>query len=48
LWARPETAAEYARLKHELAARAGDDRAPYPVTKGRFVRGAGAGRGFGA
>jgi GrpB-like predicted nucleotidyltransferase (UPF0157 family) len=34
----PETAARYARLKHELAARAGDDRAAYTAAKGRFAR----------
>ena len=38
LRAHPRTAAEYARLKHELAARAGDDRAAYTAAKGRFVR----------
>ena len=38
LRARPETAVEYARLKHELAARVGDDRAAYTAAKGRFVR----------
>jgi GrpB-like predicted nucleotidyltransferase (UPF0157 family) len=39
LRAHPETAREYARLKHELAARAGGDRAAYTAAKGRFVRG---------
>ncbi len=32
-------AGEYARLKHELAARVGDDRAAYTAAKERFVGG---------